>query len=164
MGVNKENGEEVGEWANTTTVATMAEMKNARSICTLVNKMNHLFLEPSFRSPVFSAHPTLPAGYSPPIPLSSKPISIFPNASCFRVHDSTTHMDSALTNTQEKSVYNQSSYKSCWAASGTVRSRSESSKQDDDNRRHEERPLSRKVITRVPEKEHAQHGTRESNT
>lgn len=52
----------------TTTVATIALMKKARSICTLVKRINHLFRVPSLSSPVDSAQPTLPAGYSPPIP------------------------------------------------------------------------------------------------
>lgn len=52
----------------TTTVATIALMKKARSICTLVKRMNHLLRVPSLSSPVDSAQPTLPAGYSPPMP------------------------------------------------------------------------------------------------
>jgi hypothetical protein len=55
----------------TTIVATMAAIRNARSICTLVNRINHLFLDPSRSSPVLSAQPTDPAGYSPPIPAKS---------------------------------------------------------------------------------------------
>jgi hypothetical protein len=53
---------------STTTVATMAEMKKARSIWTFVKRMNHLLRVPCLSSPVDSAQPTLPAGYSPPMP------------------------------------------------------------------------------------------------
>jgi hypothetical protein len=47
----------------------MAAMRKARSICTFVKRMNHLLRDPSLSSPVDSAQPTLPAGYSPPMPI-----------------------------------------------------------------------------------------------
>jgi hypothetical protein len=40
-----------------------------QSIAVLVNMINQRFLVPFFNSPVDSAAPTLPAGYSPPIPI-----------------------------------------------------------------------------------------------
>lgn len=40
-----------------------------QSIIVLVNMMNHRFREPDLSSPVDSAAPTLPAGYSPPMPM-----------------------------------------------------------------------------------------------
>lgn len=40
-----------------------------QSIMVLVNMMNHRFREPDLSSPVDSAAPTLPAGYSPPMPI-----------------------------------------------------------------------------------------------
>lgn len=45
-------GDEVDQ--RTTMVAMAAEMKNARSICTLVKRMNHLLRVPSLSSPVLS--------------------------------------------------------------------------------------------------------------
>ena len=51
--------------ARTTIIGTKEEATNPMSIWTLVNMMNHLFLCPSFSSPVLSAQATLPAGYSP---------------------------------------------------------------------------------------------------
>ena len=51
-----------------TMVATMAATKNAISIWTLVKRMNHLLRLPDLSSPVDSAQPTEPAGYSPPMP------------------------------------------------------------------------------------------------
>ena len=51
--------------ANTTIMGASEEATNPMSIWTLVNMMNHLFLWPSFNSPVLSAQATLPAGYSP---------------------------------------------------------------------------------------------------
>ena len=53
------------EQANTTIMGASEEATNPMSIWTLVNIMNHLFLWPSFNSPVLSAQATLPAGYSP---------------------------------------------------------------------------------------------------
>jgi hypothetical protein len=44
-------------------------MVQTQSIIVLVNRMNHVFLVPDFSSLVDSAHPTLPAGYSPPMPM-----------------------------------------------------------------------------------------------
>jgi len=46
-----------------------------QSIMEFVNKMNHMFLEPALSSPVDSAHPTEPAGYSPPIPMPTYGLS-----------------------------------------------------------------------------------------
>jgi len=44
-------------------------IKLTQSIMLLVKRMNHMFLLPDLSSPVDSAHPTLPAGYSPPMPM-----------------------------------------------------------------------------------------------
>ena len=44
---------------------TKAPKTNPQSIMEFVNKMNHLFRVPLLSSPLDSAQPTLPAGYSP---------------------------------------------------------------------------------------------------
>lgn len=40
-----------------------------QSIMVFVKRMNHMFLVPDLSSLVDSAAPTLPAGYSPPMPM-----------------------------------------------------------------------------------------------
>lgn len=44
-----------------------------QSIIVLVKMMNHMLRVPDFSSLVDSAQPTLPAGYSPPIPMPTYP-------------------------------------------------------------------------------------------
>lgn len=51
---------------------TNAPMTNPQSIATLVNKINQVFLVPVFTSPDASAAATLPAGYSPPMPIPTR--------------------------------------------------------------------------------------------
>ena len=49
-----------------------APMTKPQSIITFVNRINHRFRVPDFSSPVASEHATLPAGYSPPIPIPTR--------------------------------------------------------------------------------------------
>ena len=42
----------------------------------LVKRMNHMFLVPDLSSLVDSAAPTLPAGYSPPIPMPTYQVPV----------------------------------------------------------------------------------------
>ena len=60
------------EKIRTKTYGTNAPMTKPQSIATLVNIMNHIFLVPDLTSPDASAAATLPAGYSPPIPIPTR--------------------------------------------------------------------------------------------
>lgn len=48
---------------------TKAPITKPQSIIEFVKRMNHRFRVPDFNSPLDSAQLTLPAGYSPPMPM-----------------------------------------------------------------------------------------------
>jgi len=50
-------------------LSTGLSRAHTQSIMVLVKRMNQVFLVPDLSSPVDSAQPTLPAGYSPPMPI-----------------------------------------------------------------------------------------------
>lgn len=108
----------------TTTVAAMAEMKNPRSICTFVKRMNHLLRVPSLSSPVDSAQPTEPAGYSPPMPGEV--------SSCFYFS-----LGGVLTYSKEEAVRSKSSKKACGTPTRAIRSSAKCGEEDDNDGRSE---------------------------
>jgi hypothetical protein len=100
-------------------VATIAEMKNARSICTFVKRMNHLLRVPSLSSPVDSAQPTEPAGYSPPMPGEVSSYFYF-------------SLGGVITDSKEEAVRSKSSEKASGAPARAIRSSAKCG-EDDDN-------------------------------
>lgn len=122
-------------------------------IMVLVKRMNHLCLVPFFRSPVDSAHPTLPAGYSPEIVVSSVLLSeaLF----YFLLHTSDTDAYKETPGGQYIKHANR--------VAAVVGRRGEGCKDDENNSRYDERVGSRPAVGKEAKQQLANDGTSKRN-
>ena len=107
--------------------------------------MNHRLRCPSFSSPVFSAHATLPAGYSP-LPHISHVLSQYDRS---RVPNA---------NPQQKSPCRQS-LEHAIDSPATIRARAESCENKEDDGRGQQTPFARVMIARPAKEQLPDDGT-----